>query len=79
MEVKRLDDMAFEEAMAELEALVRKLEDGRFPLEEAVKAYERGTALRQHCEKKLQTAKMKVEQILANPDGTMKKEPMDQE
>lgn len=79
METKPIEDMMFEEAMAELEALVRRLEDGRFPLEEAVKAYERGTALRQHCEKKLQSAKMKIEQIITTPTRGIEQKPFGEE
>lgn len=59
-----IQDMSFEKAMGELESLVRRLEEGRLTLEEAVHSYERGTALRNHCETKLRTAKLKVEHIL---------------
>jgi exodeoxyribonuclease VII small subunit len=60
------DDIAklgFEEAMRELEDIVRRLESGQVKLDDAVKAYERGAALRKHCEAKLADAKMKVEKI----------------
>ncbi len=60
------DDIAklgFEEAMRELEDIVRRLESGQVKLDDAVKAYERGAALRKHCESKLADAKMKVEKI----------------
>jgi exodeoxyribonuclease VII small subunit len=55
--------LGFEEAMKELEKIVRDLESGQVKLEDAVKAYERGAALRAHCETKLADAKMKVEKI----------------
>lgn len=55
--------ISFEEALSELEALVKKLEDGKLPLEEAVSAYERGTFLKSYCEEKLSSAKTKIEQI----------------
>ncbi|MBA4249821.1 MAG: exodeoxyribonuclease VII small subunit [Candidatus Puniceispirillum sp.] len=58
--------LSFEEALTELESLVRKLEDGKLPLEEAVSAYERGTFLKSYCEEKLSTAKTKIDQINAN-------------
>lgn len=61
-----IQSMSFEQAMGELESLVRRLEEGRLPLEEAIHSYERGTALRSHCEAKLRAAKMKVEQVLAD-------------
>ena len=59
-----IKEMSFEKAMGELESLVRRLEEGRLTLEEAVNSYERGTALRGHCEAKLRAAKLKVEQVL---------------
>lgn len=55
--------MGFEEAMKELERIVRELESGQVKLDEAVKAYERGTALKTHCEGKLAEARTKVEKI----------------
>jgi exodeoxyribonuclease VII small subunit len=64
-----IQSMSFEKAMAELESLVRRLEEGRLTLEEAIHSYERGTALRSHCEAKLRAAKLKVEQILGNQDA----------
>jgi exodeoxyribonuclease VII small subunit len=60
-----IKDMSFEKAMSELESLVRRLEEGRLTLEEAIGSYERGTALRTHCEAKLRAAKLKVEQVLS--------------
>ncbi len=61
--------MSFEEAMTELEALVGQLESGNVPLEESIKLYERGDALKQHCEKKLAEAEEKVAQITKGADG----------
>jgi exodeoxyribonuclease VII small subunit len=55
--------MGFEEAMKELERIVRELESGQVKLDDAVKAYERGTALKTHCENKLAEARTKVEKI----------------
>ncbi len=60
-----IKDMTFEKAMGELESLVRRLEEGRLSLEDAISYYERGTALRTHCETKLRAAKLKVEQVFA--------------
>jgi exodeoxyribonuclease VII small subunit len=59
-DIKRL---GFEEAMKELEKIVKDLESGQVKLDEAVKAYERGAALKKHCETKLADARMKVERI----------------
>jgi exodeoxyribonuclease VII small subunit len=62
--------MGFEEALAALEEIVRRLEAGKVRLDEAVTAYARGTALRRHCETKLAEAKLLVERIAVGPDGT---------
>ncbi|MGE4062964.1 MAG: exodeoxyribonuclease VII small subunit [Rhodospirillaceae bacterium] len=55
--------MGFEEAMKALEDIVKRLEGGQVKLDDAVKAYERGTALKTHCESKLAEARTKVEKI----------------
>ena len=68
----------FEEALEELEAIVRDLEGGQVKLEEAVKYYERGAHLKRHCEAKLADARMKVEKITGLGDG-MKLEDLDAE
>ncbi len=64
-----IKDMTFEKAMGELESLVRRLEEGRLSLEDAISSYERGTALRTHCETKLRAAKLKVEQVLSHQES----------
>jgi exodeoxyribonuclease VII small subunit len=66
--------MGFEEALEELEGIVRQLEAGRFRLDESISAYERGAALKRHCEAKLSEAKAKVEKIALAADGTLKTE-----
>lgn len=58
--------ISFEEALNELETLVKKLEDGKLSLEEAVSSYERGTYLKLYCEEKLSSAKIKIDQINSN-------------
>jgi exodeoxyribonuclease VII small subunit len=67
--------LSFEEAIHELEGIVRQLEEGKIPLEEAVTAYERGVSLKQHCEIKLQEAKLRVEKISISSNGEPKLEP----
>jgi exodeoxyribonuclease VII small subunit len=62
-------DMAFEDALAELEAIVRRLEDGSGRLDDAIAAYERGTALKRHCEMKLQQAEMRVQKVMLDDGG----------
>jgi exodeoxyribonuclease VII small subunit len=61
--------LSFEDALAELERIVRQLEEGRSKLDDAISSYERGTLLRRHCEAKLREAQAKVERIVATPDG----------
>ena len=72
------DDIAalgFEEALAELERIVRQLEDGRSKLDDAITAYERGTALKRHCEAKLREAQAKIDRITVAADGGVATEP----
>lgn len=61
--------LSFEDALAALEDIVRKLEGGKVKLDEAVDAYERGVALRKHCEAKLNEARQRVEKISVGGDG----------
>ena len=58
-----LEKLTFEEAMKELEELVDSLDKGDVSLDEAIAAYDRGSQLKDYCEKKLQEAKMKVDTI----------------
>jgi len=64
-----VDALSFEEALGELEAIVRALEGGQGKLEEAVAQYERGAALRRHCEALLAAAEQKVQAIVETPNG----------
>lgn len=64
-----IDSLSFEDALAELEAIVRDLESGKGKLEEAVSAYERGAALRRHCEAKLAEAEAKLQAVVEGPGG----------
>jgi exodeoxyribonuclease VII small subunit len=63
--------MSFEDALAALEAIVRGLESGSQKLEDAITAYERGAALKKHCEAKLVEAEARVQAIVARADGTL--------
>lgn len=69
MSDKPVTDMSFEEAMKELESVVSKLETGNVPLEDSIKLYERGAALKDHCQKKLAEAEEKVAAITLDKDG----------
>jgi len=62
---------SFEDALAELEQIVRGLESGQQKLEDAIGAYERGAALRRHCEAKLAEAEARVAAIVEHADGTL--------
>lgn len=72
---KDIDGLSFEDALKELETIVRQLEQGQVKLDEAIAAYERGAQLKQHCERKLAEAKAKVEKITLAADGTVASEP----
>ena len=63
MKNDELEKLTFEEAMSELEKLVDSLDKGDVSLDEAIIAYDRGSQLKDYCQKKLHEAKMKVETI----------------
>ena len=65
--MQEITEMSFEEAFAELEATVTRLERGDLSLEESITLFERGQALAAHCGQRLDTAELKVRQLL--PDG----------
>ena len=67
---KPIAELTFEEALAALEQVVSRLEGGQVPLEQSIALYERGDALKKHCEAKLGEAELKVEKIVAGGDGT---------
>ncbi len=69
--------MSFEDALAELEQIVRALEGGQQKLEDAITAYERGAALRKHCEAKLAEAEQRVQAIVAGADGAVSLRPVE--
>jgi exodeoxyribonuclease VII small subunit len=67
--------MNFEDALAELEQIVRRLEGGQVKLDEAIMSYERGAQLKRHCERKLNEAQQRVDRIVIGPEGTIGAEP----
>ncbi|MBC7951803.1 MAG: exodeoxyribonuclease VII small subunit [Rhodospirillaceae bacterium] len=67
--------MSFEDALSELDKIVRQLETGGTKLDDAINAYERGAQLKRHCEAKLKEAQAKVERISFGPDGQVSVEP----
>jgi exodeoxyribonuclease VII small subunit len=67
--------MSFEDALAELEQIVRRLEGGQVKLDEAIMSYERGAQLKRHCERKLNEAQQRVDRIIIGPEGAIGMEP----
>lgn len=61
--------MSFEDALKALEEVVRRLEGGEVPLDESLTLYERGEALRKHCQSRLDAAQARIEKIVSGPDG----------
>jgi len=78
-ETQAIETLSFEDALNELETIVRSLESGSAPLEKSIESYERGIALKKHCETRLKDARAKIEKITIAPDGTLGTEPLDQE
>jgi exodeoxyribonuclease VII small subunit len=75
-----IEQLSFERALKELEAIVGRLERGDVELEESISIYERGDALKAHCDRLLKQAEAKVERLTFGPDGTPKgSEPFDPE
>jgi exodeoxyribonuclease VII small subunit len=64
-----ISGLSFEQALAELEKIVGELESGQAPLERSIEIYERGAALKAHCENRLEAARLRVEKIVMGPDG----------
>ncbi len=64
-----VDELDFEEAFAELEAIVQQLEEGNTSLAEALALYERGMALAARCQSLLDEAEVRIKQLIPNGDG----------
>ena len=77
MSDKPIDEMSFEEALAALEDVVRSLEGGQVPLEQSIDLYERGEALRKHCDDRLKAAELRVEKIVASDGKATGSEPFE--
>ena len=74
-----LKELSFEDALTELETIVRDLETGKTDLEKSITSYERGIALKKHCEQKLKDAQAKIEKITVGADGSISTQPLDTE
>ena len=62
-------ELSFEDALAELEQIVKTLEQGSAPLDESIALYQRGDRLKRHCEARLKAAQARIEQIALGADG----------
>ena len=74
-EAADIQSMTFEQALAELEQIVARLESGQAPLDDSIRLYERGAALKAHCETRLEAARLRVEKIVVGPGGATGAEP----
>lgn len=72
-----IQNLSFEHALQQLESIVKKLEQGEVPLEDAIQYYEQGAALKAHCEHKLKSAVDKIEKIKLGENGTATTAPLD--
>jgi exodeoxyribonuclease VII small subunit len=62
-------ELSFEDALAELEQIVKTLEQGTAPLDQSIELYQRGDRLKRHCEARLKAAQARIEQIAFGADG----------
>jgi len=72
-----IDQLSFEDALAELDQIVRGLEGGALKLDVAVQALERGIKLRRHCEAKLAEVEARVEALVRRSDGSLGTRPLE--
>jgi exodeoxyribonuclease VII small subunit len=71
LDLKSIENMSFEAALAELKEIVKKIDTGEESLDSSINSFERGVLLKDHCEKKLQAARLKIEKITKLPDSTI--------
>jgi exodeoxyribonuclease VII small subunit len=72
-----IGSLSFEDALAELDQIVRGLEGGALKLDTAIQAFERGVKLRRHCEAKLAEVEARVEALVRQPDGSLSTRPLE--
>jgi len=77
--IKDIDSLTFEVALKSLEEIVSQLDAGSIDLDKAVDAYERGAKLKEHCEKKLKEAQLRIEKIEVDKNGEVTTKVMDTE
>jgi exodeoxyribonuclease VII small subunit len=73
-----LDHLSFDQALTELEKIVRDMESGKTGLEESIASYERGVRLKNHAAQRLKDAQMRIDKITQNADGILGLTPFDQ-
>ena len=71
------EELTFEDALLQLENIVRELETGRIKLDDAVTAYTKAVNLKNFCEQKLKDAQLKIEKIEIQPDNSLSVSPLD--
>ena len=71
-------NLSFEDALEQLEEIVRKLESGSEDLDGAIASYTRGIQLRRRCEERLTDAKAKIDKIVLKADGEITSEPLEE-
>jgi exodeoxyribonuclease VII small subunit len=76
-QAEEIEQLSFEAAMKELEGIVSRLEQGEVDLEDSINLYERGQALKGHCEKKLRAAESRLEKVVAGVKGAERLESLD--
>ncbi|MES2494855.1 MAG: exodeoxyribonuclease VII small subunit [Pseudomonadota bacterium] len=69
-EIPAFADLSFEDALKQLEAIVRQLESGDVPLDDSISLYAKGDALKRQCEERLKAAQARIEKISLGADGT---------
>jgi exodeoxyribonuclease VII small subunit len=74
-----VDKLSYEEALAELEGLIKKLEQGSIDLADSIACYERGVALAARCAQLLEETERKVERLILGPGGTLAEKPLEEE
>ncbi len=70
---EEINKLSFEKAMEELSEIVENLESGNIDLEKSIEYYTRGSHLKSHCQKKLDEAALKLDEIKVSPDGKISK------
>jgi exodeoxyribonuclease VII small subunit len=72
-----ISKMEFEQALKELEGIVKTLEEGKASLNESVNLYERGIMLKKHCDNLLEAVQLRINQISCDKDGVVKQSEME--